>query len=78
MSTIRSYGISLSFANCTGITSIDLPGVEDMEGHVFDGWTAEQTIRNSHSKQSWSDDWNAGCNAVFVDNCYYTINIIIF
>ncbi len=70
--SIRSIG-SYAFANCTGITSIDLPYVGYMEGHVFDGWTAEQTINYSHSTEGWDGDWNDGCNAVF--NCYHTVTV---
>ena len=61
-----------AFALCTGIGTFDLKDtVQTLGSHVFDGWTANQSIRlkNPFLKRwlgtpaGWSDDWNAGCSA---------------
>lgn len=60
-----------AFAGCTGITTFDLGDVRNLGSHVFEGWTARQTIRvrNATLKKlgitplGWSSDWNADCYA---------------
>lgn len=60
-----------AFAGCTGITTFDLGDVRTLGSHVFEGWTARQTIRvrNAMLKKlgmtplGWASDWDADCYA---------------
>ena len=68
-STINNIGSS-AFANCTSIKEIIIPiAVTTMSLNVFDGWTADQTIKfmcTEADAAGFTSTWKNGCEATIV------------
>jgi hypothetical protein len=64
--TVRTI-MSLAFSNCTSLKEIEIPSsVLRIEDNVFDNCVNLHVIRCSIDAKpdGWSDEWNAGCNAI--------------